>query len=422
MSAKAHSMRDGDPGIVEAYARCRLQSLALVQGLSDADVTVQSMDDASPAKWHLAHTTWFFEEFVLGPHQPGYKVFHPRFRYLFNSYYDAVGARHPRPRRGMLTRPSLDEVLAYRRHVDAAMATLGTPPQARALVELGIHHEQQHQELLLTDLLHLFAQNPLRPVYRADVDMVAPVQDAPLQWVDFPGGRFGAGHAGRGFAFDCEGPRHDVLLRPYALASRPVTQGEWLAFMREGGYDSPRWWLSDGWALAQREGWRSPLYWIERDGEWRQMTLSGERGLDPAAPVCHLSCFEADAYARWAGARLPTEYEWEVAALAQPVAGHFADGARYRPNDVAQDTQRPLRQLYGDVWEWTASPYVAYPGFRTAEGAVGEYNGKFMSGQQVLRGGSCVTPAGHMRATYRNFFYPHQRWQFMGLRLAKDLP
>jgi ergothioneine biosynthesis protein EgtB len=272
----------------------------------------------------------------------------------------------------------------------------------------------------LTDLLNLFAQNPLNPVYRAGPEPVSADASTILDWVDFSGGRFAVGHAGSGFVFDCETPRHEVLLRPFALASRPVSQGEWLAFMRAGGYQSPQWWLSDGWASVQREQWQAPLYWTQRNGQWWQMTLCGERPIEAEAPVCHISFFEADAYARWAGERLPTEFEWEVAARGQAVMGNFAGNGRYRPLPTSRDTQQPLHQLFGDVWEWTASPYIAYPGYRPAQGAVGEYNGKFMNGQYVLRGGSCATPEDHVRATYRNFFYPHQRWQFAGLRLAQD--
>ncbi len=402
---------------------CREQSLRLIDGLSDADVTVQSMDDASPIKWHLAHTTWFFEEFLLVPHVPEYRVFDARYRYLFNSYYETVGPRQPRPRRGMLTRPALDEVKQYRAHIEATLFdSLPNPlPEALSfLIELGIHHEQQHQELMLTDLLHLFAQNPLKPVYRSTPEVMSESASTPLAWVEFKSGRFSVGNTGHGFAFDCEGPQHEVLLRPFALASRPVTQGEWLAFVEAGGYHNPAWWLSDGWVCVQREQWHAPLYWTQRNTRWWQMTLCGERAVEPDAPVCHISFFEADAYARWAGKRLPTEFEWEVAAAAQAVQGNFASAARFRPCPTSRDPQSPLQQLYGDVWEWTASPYVAYPGYRPMAGAVGEYNGKFMNGQYVLRGGSCATPEHHVRSTYRNFFYPHQRWQFSGVRLAED--
>ncbi|MBI1395949.1 MAG: ergothioneine biosynthesis protein EgtB [Betaproteobacteria bacterium] len=405
-------------------ADCRERTAHLVEGLSDADATVQSMEDASPAKWHLAHTTWFFEQFVLGPNVPGYSVFHPRFQYLFNSYYEAVGPRQPRPRRGMLTRPTLEEIRAYRRHVERALyedLPRELPADVAALIELGVQHEQQHQELFLTDILHLFAQNPLKPAYRAaTLRSARSHEERPWNWVEFDGGRVRVGHDGTSFHFDCETPRHEILLRPFALASRPVTQGEWLRFMEADGYRSPQWWLSDGWAAVQEMQWESPLYWNFRDGMWWQMTLAGEIPLEQDAPVSHVSFFEADAYARWAGKRLPTEFEWEHAAGGQPVTGNFADSGHYRPRACHEDAQSPLQQLFGDVWEWTASPYVAYPGFRPAPGAVGEYNGKFMNGQYVLRGGSCATPEGHVRGTYRNFFYPHQRWQFTGLRLAED--
>ena len=404
---------------------CRARTLHLIDGLSDADVTVQSMDDASPAKWHLAHTTWFFEEFVLGPFLASHRPADPRYRFLFNSYYEAVGPRHARPRRGLLTRPTIDEVVVYRRRIDEALSALlaGAPSRpALDLIELGIQHEQQHQELLLTDLLHLFAQNPLRPVYRAaGADEAATTSASePAAWVDYDGGLAEVGHGGTGFAFDCETPRHRVVLAPYALASRPVTNGEWGEFVADGGYREPRLWLADGWARVQAEGWQAPLYWDRRDAAWWQMTLAGEFAIDLQAPVAHVSYFEADAYARWRGARLPTEHEWEVAARAQPIEGNFASTGRHRPRAARHDAQAPLRQLYGDVWEWTASAFAPYPGFRVAEGAVGEYNGKFMCGQHVLRGGSCATPEGHVRATYRNFFHPHQRWQFSGVRLARD--
>jgi len=388
-------------------------------------MTVQSMDDASPAKWHLAHTTWFHEEFVLLPFVSGYCAFDDRYRFLFNSYYESIGARHPRPRRGLLTRPALAEVLAYRAHVDAAIeALLGQDPPAMAAlrIELGVHHEEQHQELFLTDLLHLFAQNPLRPPFRdrgARPTRPSAV-GAATAWVDFPGGRFHIGHGGEGFAFDCETPRHEVLLRPYALATRLVTNRDWTNFIDDGGYRTASLWLSDGWQRCQAENWHAPLYWELRDGAWSHMTLVGEQGVDTEAPVDHVSFYEAEAFARWAGQRLPTEFEWEIAAREQSVHGNFAGSNEWRPRGVRSDDAGPLKQLYGDVWEWTASPYGAYPGFRPAPGAVGEYNGKFMCSQFVLRGGSCATPDGHVRASYRNFFYPHQRWQFSGLRLATD--
>jgi len=406
------------------FGHVRTFSEALAAPLSDADASVQSMDDASPAKWHLAHTSWFFESFVLRDHVPDYRLFDDRYPFLFNSYYEAEGERHARPRRGLLTRPSLGDVLAYRAHVDAALARAlpGLPAPAQDLVTLGLHHEQQHQELLLTDILHLFAQNPLQPaMWQAPSALPAPMP-GPIRWVEGKEGCARIGHEGDGFAFDCEGPAHDVLLSPHALAHRPVTNGEWMEFMADGGYRDPRFWLSDGWAWVQREKVEAPLYW-ERDagGGWTGFGHDGRRSINPAAPVAHISFYEAEAYAVWAGARLPTEAEWESAAQGlDPKDGNQLDRAAV-PRPRACEEPRALSQMFGDVWEWTGSAYRPYPGFRPAEGAVGEYNGKFMSGQFVLKGGSCTTPRGHMRASYRNFFYPHQRWQFTGLRLAKDL-
>jgi ergothioneine biosynthesis protein EgtB len=407
---------------IDDYRRVRSATLRLVDGLSDADLTPQSAEFASPGKWHLAHTTWFFEQFLLAAQGRGYRRFDERFGFLFNSYYNAVGARHERPRRGLLTRPALAEVLAYRAHVDHAMADfLDTRVDADvgALVELGLHHEQQHQELLLTDLLHLFAQNPLRPAVRPSAAADGAAPPAPLAWIGFEGGNIEIGHPGPGFAFDLELPRHVVALRPFRLASRPVTNREWIAFMEAGGYADPALWLSDGWDTVQAQRWQAPLYWEGEGAQRLQMTLAGVQPLALDAPVSHVSFFEADAYARWAGKRLPTEFEWEHAARDLPVEGNFVEQDAWRP--VASATAAGgLRQMFGDVWEWTASPYVAYPGFRTAPGAVGEYNGKFMNGQYVLRGGSCASPRSHLRAGYRNFFQPGQRWQFSGLRLAED--
>ena len=404
------------------FRRVRAASVALVAPLSDADATVQSMPDASPAKWHLAHTTWFFEAMVLVPQLAGYRCFDERFNFLFNSYYESVGDRHPRPQRGLLTRPTLTEVLAYREHVDAAVAKLlQADPEQRVLevVELGCHHEQQHQELLLTDILHLFAQNPLRPAYRESEPLPVENIDRAKTYKIFSGGMFQIGHKGPGFAFDSEGPRHAVQLEAFRLADRLVTNREWMEFMSDGGYRNPLLWLSDGWAKVTAEGWWSPLYWEARDGEYWSMTLRGAQPVDADAPVTHVSYFEADAFAGWAGRRLPTEAEWEVAAQSLPVAGNFADGGRLRPKP-AGTAAGELRQMFGDVWEWTRSAFMPYPRFRPMAGALGEYNGKFMSGQFVLRGGSCVTPEDHVRATYRNFFAPHARWQFSGLRLAED--
>ncbi|PZU58772.1 MAG: ergothioneine biosynthesis protein EgtB [Sphingobium sp.] len=410
------------------FAEVRRLTETLVRPLSDADATVQSMEDASPAKWHVAHVTWFFETFVLRDHVPGYRPFDARFAYLFNSYYEAEGARHARPRRGLLTRPALPEVLAYRAHVDDALmhAFDGLPDSARALVTLGIHHEQQHQELLLTDILHLFAQNPLQPAYAHWPSALPAPMPKPIDWVEGHAGLtqigWDAGVEGEtAFAFDCEGPRHATHLVPHALADRPVTNGEWLEFIADGGYSDARHWLSDGWAWVQREGIEAPLYWCRDEGGWTSFGHDGRHPVNPAAPVTHVSLYEADAYASWAGARLPTEAEWESAAASfDPTGGNLLDNG-VCPRPRARSGGPGLAQMFGDVWEWTGSAYRPYPGFRAAEGAVGEYNGKFMSGQFVLRGGSCATPRGHMRASYRNFFYPHQRWQFTGVRLAKDL-
>ncbi len=406
------------------YREVRDTTTRLAAPLSDADATVQSMPDASPAKWHLAHTTWFFETMVAGPHLPGYRRFNDAYHYLFNSYYESLGDRQPRPRRGMLSRPSLDEVLAYRRHVDEAIERYlsGQPSvDAARLLELGCHHEQQHQELLLTDILHLFAQNPLRPSYRAPAPLA--VQDRALpspSSLTFDGGVVEIGHSGAGFAFDCEGPRHRVWLEPYRMADRLVTNREWMDFIADGGYRNPLLWLSSGWTHVQEEGWNAPLYWEARDGEYWSMTLRGAQPVDPAAPATHVSYFEADAFATWAHKRLPIEAEWELACSAAPIRGNFLDSGRLRPQPLIE-SGAGLKQTYGDVWEWTRSAFLPYPRFRISEGAVGEYNGKFMSGQYVLRGGSCVTPMSHMRASYRNFFPPEARWQFSGVRLAEDV-
>ncbi|QDX27434.1 ergothioneine biosynthesis protein EgtB [Sphingomonas suaedae] len=402
------------------FRAVRALSADLVAPLSDADATVQSMEDASPAKWHLAHTTWFFETFVLRDHVPGYRLHDARFPFLFNSYYEAEGQRHARARRGMVTRPSLDEVMAYRAAVDGALvdALPTLPDAALTLIELGCHHEEQHQELLLTDILHLFSCNPVEPAIWPGKRKIPVEMPGPMRWIEGVEGVAEIGAQGDGFAFDCEGPRHRVLLHPHALADRTVTNGEWAAFIADGGYSEPRHWLSDGWAWVKAEGIEAPLYWEQRDDGWTRFGLDGRRAIDPAAPVTHVSFFEADAYASWAGARLPTEAEWEVAASGHdPVGGNQLDCAG--PVEPRPATGGPA--FFGDVWEWTGSAYRPYPGFAAAEGAVGEYNGKFMSGQCVLRGGSCATPRGHARASYRNFFYPHQRWQFTGVRLAKDL-
>ena len=410
--------------LAERYVRIRTRSVELSEPLSPEDMTVQSMPDASPAKWHLAHVSWFFERFVLRPQLRGYETFDDAFDHLFNSYYFTVGQMHQRPRRGLLSRPGADEVLAYRAHVDEAMARLleagshSAKDDLAFLVTLGLHHEQQHQELILTDVKHMLAQNPLQPAYRGRADDAASPaagDSGDPAWHAVPGGVHLVGaEPGDGFAFDNETPRHRVWREEFVLAERPVSNGEYLAFIRDEGYRRSELWLSDGWSRVQAEDWQRPLYWNE--ALEHEFTLSGLRPIDPAAPVCHLSYYEADAYARWAGARLPTEAEWELAAGDRPVTGHFADAGLLHP---APDREPGMRQLFGDVWEWTASPYAPYPGFRPLAGSLGEYNGKFMCSQMVLRGGSCVTPEGHVRPTYRNFFYPHQRWQFSGLRLAR---
>jgi len=405
----------------DRYHAVRAATAALCAPLSPEDCQVQSMDDASPAKWHLAHTTWFFETFVLAPALPHHREFHPAFRVLFNSYYQAVGRQHPRPRRGLLVRPTLTEVQEYRAAVDAAMdGVLGCGRDLGALaavVELGLHHEQQHQELILTDVKHLFASTPLRPAYRPDTERESTTAPLPAGWIDFAEGLRWLGHQGDGFAFDNESPRHRSFVDAFALATRLVTNGEYLEFVRDGGYARPELWLSDAWATITTEAWTAPLYWEDRDGVWHEMTLAGCRPLRADEPVCHVSYYEADAYARWAGARLPTEAEWEVAAAGLPTAGNFVDSGRLHPAP-APGAPAPA-QMFGDVWEWTQSPYVPYPGYRPAAGALGEYNGKFMCNQLVLRGGSCFTPQAHIRATYRNFFPPTARWQCTGIRLAR---
>ncbi len=431
------AMKGDDEGersrLAERLGRIRALSLQLAEPLSAEDQCVQSMPDASPVKWHLAHTTWFFETIVLQPHAPDYSVFDGQFAQLFNSYYVSLGQRHPRAQRGMLTRPPLACVRAYRAHVDEALQRfIRAAPQAAwrcaaPLLELGLHHEQQHQELLLTDVKHLFSLNPLLPAWGEA--MPAPLAPVPGtgDWIAFTDSPAAIGHGGGDFAFDNETPRHPVLLQPFALASGLVTCGDYLRFIEEGGYRRPELWLSDGWALAQAQGWQGPLYWrFAGDGLPRVFTLCGEQALDPAEPVCHLSFFEAAAYAEWAGHRLPTEFEWEAAAAMQaaaeagPTAG--LDGAQPHPHPRASGHDgRGLQQCFGAVWQWTRSAYEPYPGFKAWPGAVGEYNGKFMIGQQVLRGGSCATPRGHSRTTYRNFFSPGARWQFTGLRLARDL-
>jgi len=423
------TQRVTDEGAVLAgrFARVRSLSCDLAAPLSDADATIHPHADASPAKWHLAHTTWFLETFVLRDHVPSYRPHDERWAFLFNSYYEGEGERHARARRGMLSRPSLAELLDYRRAVDEAVADAlpGLPPSALELVELGLHHEQQHQELMLMDMLAALAENPLRPAaWERSTESTSSTSPAapPLRWVERPGGLTEIGHAGAAFAFDAETPRHRVFLRPYALADRPITNGEWIEFMSAGGYADPLLWLADGWAWVRENAVHAPLYWFEQEGHWHRFALDGARPVDPAAPVCHVSFYEADAFARWAGTRLPTEAEWEAAAaMIDPQSGNQLDQAGpVQPQPLGQCEHWDLSHMFGTVWEWTASAFLPYPGFKPAAGTVGEYNGKFMSGQMVLRGGSCATPRGHLRASYRNFFYPHQRWMFSGVRLARD--
>jgi ergothioneine biosynthesis protein EgtB len=390
-ASQPEARTDGGAWLARQYTDVRAYTLALTKALSAEDCQIQSMPDASPVKWHLAHTTWFFETLVLAG-KPGYRPFDPDFAYLFNSYYEALGPRHARPRRGLITRPSLQDVLAYRAHVDAAMTTVLDDPAWADTIMLGLHHEQQHQELIVTDMKHALFANPMLPAWHKSAP--PPTQSTPLQWHSHPGGIVEIGHDGNGFAYDNESPRHQVLLRPFRIAARPVTNGEYRAFIADGGYQRAQLWLSDGWALAQAEGWTAPLYWLNDEGERpRVSTTAGVQALDDNAPVQHVSLFEAAAFAVWAGKRLATEFEWEAACNAF---------------------------TYGQVWEWTCSAYAPYPGFRPFAGAAAEYNGKFMVNQMVLRGGSHATPPGHMRPTYRNFFPAGARWQFTGIRLAED--
>ena len=406
--------------LATAYAAVRRASEVLARPLAIDDYGLQAMPEASPAKWHLAHTSWFFETFLLTPYRAGYRVFNPQFQYLFNSYYNQVGAQYPRAARGLLSRPTVEEVLNYRAHVDVAMAALladadeASWPDIVVRTTLGCHHEQQHQELFLTDIKYNLSVNPLQPAYCVDLPVPPRDRGGALRWIEQPGGIREIGHDGIGFAFDNESPRHRVLLPAYAVASRLVTNGEYLAFIEADGYRRPELWLADGWRIAQERGWQAPLYWRKASHRWRLYTLAGPRPLSEAEPVCHVSFYEADAYARWAGARLPTEAEWEAVASHAALAGNLRDAGYLHPCPADEG------QWFGDVWEWTASSYAPYPGYRPAPGALGEYNGKFMVNQMVLRGGSCVTPADHIRASYRNFFYPADRWQFSGIRLAQD--
>ena len=421
MSARAPRVpEDQALALRERVSAVRARTLALARPLAPEDTVVQSMPEASPTRWHLAHTTWFFERFVLAPHEPGYAPHDAAFEFLFNSYYDAVGARTPRAERGLLSRPTLAEVRAYRQAVDerldALLARAPPSPELSAVVELGMNHEQQHQELLLTDIKHAFSLNPLQPAYGARAPRSV-ARARPLRFTTRPDGIVEVGAGASGFAFDNERPRHRALLHPHAIASRLSTNAEFRAFIDAGGYREPRLWQSDGYAQIQRLGWDRPLYWSADLAT--AFTLAGVRPIDPNAPVCHVSWYEADAFARWSGARLALEEEWEACAAPLPPEGNFQERDVLQP-EPADDSAEQVAQLYGDAWEWTGSAYLGYPGYRPPEGALGEYNGKFMSGQFVLRGGSCATPSSHVRASYRNFFYPGDRWQFMGIRLVRD--
>lgn len=415
--------------LAERYHAVRQWTRHLCEPLATEDYVVQSMPDASPTKWHLAHTSWFFETLVLQASLPGYRPLESQYGFLFNSYYNTLGKQWYRPHRGLITRPTVREVMEYRAHVDRAMDELferadeidgGIPDK---IIEVGLHHEQQHQELLITDLKHLLSMNPLYPVYRGRPQATEgrPAGPPRAGWLEHDGGLVEIGYGGGGgFAYDNETPRHKTWLYPFRLATRPVTVGEYLEFMADGGYRRADLWLSDGWYTVQEQGWKAPLYWEDRDGEWSHFTLSGLRPVDPGEPVCHVSYYEADAYARWKGARLPTEPEWEVVAAERPVEGNFVESGHFHPVAFGEQAAGAPAQLFGDVWEWTSSDYRAYPGYTPPEGALGEYNAKFMSGQYVLRGGSCATPRSHIRATYRNFFQPDKRWQFSGIRLAAN--
>jgi ergothioneine biosynthesis protein EgtB len=427
MSARA-SARARETVDLEALARqfraVRAFSRQIAAPLQIEDMVVQTMPDISPTKWHWAHTSWFFETFVLERWERDFEPFHTQYRYLFNSYYQQVGPQFPRPQRGLLSRPTVDDVRRYRESVDARVGALfegdvPEPEEVARVLEVGIHHEQQHQELMYTDIKHVLGTNPLRPAYGPALVRSATGFDPPREWQAFEAGTREIGHPGPGFAYDNELPRHQVLAPAFRLATRPVTTAGYLEFVEDGGYERPELWLSDGWDCVRGRGWRAPFYWEQRDGEWWQYTLAGMRALVEDEPVCHVSYYEADAFATWAGARLPTEVEWETAAAAERVAGNLATGATPHPGRAARP-EGPIAQLFGDVWEWTASPYGPYPGFRPPSGALGEYNGKFMCNQFVLRGGSCATPSGHVRPSYRNFFPPDARWQFSGLRLARS--
>jgi ergothioneine biosynthesis protein EgtB len=430
--------------IMEHYSAVRQQSIALCRGLHAEDMTPQSMPDASPIKWHLAHTTWFFETFLLMPQLSGYRNFDESYQYLFNSYYESVGKQYSRPERGLITRPTVDQVFAYREYVDTAMLALldQNHSELNELVTVGLHHEMQHQELMLTDLLHLFSLNPSFPIAMSSVNETGiATRVSELSWSDYDGGLFDAGASndrntdgasegisygssndfGYDFSYDCERPQHQSFLTPFRIANRTVTNGEWLQFMDDNAYSNSLLWLSDGWAARNRTDWRAPAYWHKRNEQWHQFGLDGLKALDLNAPVSHISYYEAQAFATWSGKRLPREHELEFCAQATKIHGNFVEQKNWRPQAINSDAPTGLQQLYGDVWEWTQSAYLPYPKFKAENGALGEYNGKFMANQFVLKGGSCATAKAQMRASYRNFFYPHQRWQFSGLRLAEDI-
>ena len=419
-------------GLLGRFHQIRNFTDALCSGLEPEDYVVQSMPDVSPTKWHLAHSTWFFETFILKKFFPGYRAEIPEYAYLFNSYYNAAGDMHRRDLRGLISRPTVQETHRYRASIDSHIDGLLSNADEKLLDEiepilvLGIHHEQQHQELLITDIKHVFAQNPLYPVYRkaktgGRSSATPGSQSSPLQFIEFDEATVAIGHDGHGFAYDNEGPRHQALVPEFSLASRPITNGEYIEFIEANGYTRPEFWLSLGWMTANEQRWQAPLYWMKRDGAWWHFTLSGFRHVDESEPVTHISYFEADAYANWAGARLPTEFEWERAAFDCPIEGNFVEDEIFHPRAMSfSDHDGQLHQIFGDVWEWTRSAYSPYPGYRAAPGALGEYNGKFMCNQYVLRGGSCATSRTHIRRTYRNFFQPEKRWQFTGIRLARD--
>ncbi|CAH9017506.1 ergothioneine biosynthesis protein EgtB [Candidatus Nitrosacidococcus sp. I8] len=424
------SRKDGNE-IIFHYSKVRQLSETLCQPLEIEDYIIQTMPDVSPPKWHLAHTSWFFEQFILIPYLKGYQPFHPSYHYLFNSYYETAGQMWLRPKRGLLSRPTVAEIYTYRRYVDDKIKILGESMDSALqweveiapLMELGIHHEQQHQELLLTDIKHIFATNPLHPVYRINSNSTEIKQTTitqKLQWHLYEEGLYIVGYEGDGFCYDNEKPNHQVYLQSFRLASKLVTNGDYLAFIEAGGYKQPQYWLSDGWHTIKDQGWQAPLYWEQReDNSWWHMTLSGLEPISLDNPVCHVSYYEADAYARWAGHRLPTEAEWEVVAKQLPCQGNFLDSGFLHPISSPKNLQEP-NQIFGDVWEWTRSPYSPYPRYQPPAGAIGEYNGKFMCNQMVLRGGSCISSRNHLRASYRNFFSPDARWQFTGFRLAED--